>query len=114
MFLLGKKPPKNNAKEFNKQQCSNPQCNNVKYDKLITPMFMTNDQFTELYGIEYTGEPFVLCRKCYNETHATFMVLMVYHAAHVELSQKKKQPLADIVHMLKKYHSIYQSRLGKI
>ena len=35
-------------------------------------MFMTNDQFTELYGIEYTGEPFVLCRKCFNETYATF------------------------------------------
>ena len=64
--------PKNNAKEFNKQQCSNSQCNNVEYDKLIAPMFMTNDQITELYGIEYTDEPFVLCRKCYNETYATF------------------------------------------
>ena len=59
------------VQEFNKQQCSNPQCNNVEYDKLIKPLFASHDQLTELFEIEHTGEPFVLCRKCYNETYAT-------------------------------------------
>ena len=59
------------AREFSKQQCSNPQCNNVEYDKLVKPFFVSNDKLNELFGTEHTGGPFVLCRKCYNDTYAT-------------------------------------------
>ena len=39
----------------------------------IKPMFVANDKLVEILGIKQTAEtdqPFVLCRKCYNDTYA--------------------------------------------
>ena len=67
MFLLGKLPLAVHKSLVN-NNCSNPQCNNVEYDKLIIPCFVSNDKLNELFRTEHTGGPFVLCTKCYNDT----------------------------------------------
>ena len=54
------------------QKCFNPKCENESPEKLIKPMFTSNDKLMEIFKIKITAEtnqPFVLCRKCYNDTY---------------------------------------------
>ena len=53
------------------ERCSNPKCENTAPQRLIRPMFTTNDKLAEIFQTEHTEEPFVLCRQCYNKAHAT-------------------------------------------
>ena len=52
------------------EQCSNPKCENTEPQRLIRPMFTTNNKLAEVFQTEQTEEPFVLCRQCYNKAHA--------------------------------------------
>ena len=102
------------AREFSKQQCSNPQYNNVEYDKLIKPFL---SQMTSL--MNYLEQNTQVAHLFFAEnaimTHMPqYMVLAVFHAAHVELTLRKERPLAGIVLMPKRCHNIYQTRPGKL
>ena len=56
------------------KMCSNPQCENVIYERLIDPMFATNDKLAEIFNTESTDGPFVLCRQCYYKAYSTICV----------------------------------------
>ena len=53
------------------KMCSNPHCENDTYERLINPMFARNDKLAEIFNIESTDEPFVLCRQYYNKAYST-------------------------------------------
>ena len=57
--------------------------------KFIKPMFTTSDILNELFGIDPTGGPFVLCRKCYNETYSTICGSQSKNAVHVGINPKR-------------------------
>ena len=103
-----------NDLQSSKQQCSNPHCNNSECDKLIKAMFTTSDKLSKLFGLEPTGEPFVLCRKCYNETYATICGSQSKPCSSCGANQREELLFADIAQTLIKCHITYQTRLGRM
>ena len=79
--------------------CSNPQCGNVAYERLINPMFATNDKLAEIFNTESTDRPLFCADNVIIRHTAQFVYPTLNHVVHVVLNLRVVQFFVDTAQM---------------